>query len=456
MTNPPAPTPPAPPSPWRWWVCALLLAATTINYLDRVCLNQTAADIMLTLRLTNTDYARLESGFMLAFAAGAILFGVIVDRVGVRWTYPAAVVGWSAFGFLTGFAPGYWTLLACRVGLGVFEAGNWPCGVRTIRQVVPPAERSLASAIFQSGTGLGAMLTPLIVLACVAAVDPVATAREAHMAAAGPAPVLASVPLAGWQYPFRVIGLIGLGWAVLWVLTVPGRVVDPANAVAPPAAEPGRFADVFRDRRFWLLALTVIGVNATWHTFRVWLPPFLEVQLKYTKAELRTFTFLYYAVADVGSWLVGLSVVVLTWAGAGLFRARLGVFAAGVGLVSLSWLVPFVSGPALTAVILLTGFGALGLFATYFALSQELSGRHQGKVTGALGAINSVFFYGLFLVQGKGADAAGSYEWLLAVASLPAVLALAAVYLFWPRPDRALLPLPASGRGLGGWVADPK
>jgi hypothetical protein len=46
-----------------------------------------------------------------------------------------------------------------------------------------------------------------------------------------------------------------------------------------------------------------------------------------------------------------------------------------------------------------------------------------------------VFFFGLFLIQGKRADAAGSYEWLLAVASVPAVLALAAVYLFWPRPE---------------------
>jgi ACS family hexuronate transporter-like MFS transporter len=414
-------------------VFALLLAATTINYLDRVCLNQTVADIKLTLRLTDFDYAALESGFMLAFAAGAVLFGTIVDRFGVRWTYPAAVVGWSAVGVLTGFAPGYWALFGCRVMLGIFEAGNWPCGVRTIRQTAPPAERSLASGIFQSGTGLGAMLTPVIVLACVAVADPAATAREGHMAAAGPAATLAGVPLAGWQYPFRVIGLIGFGWAVLWLLTVPRGVIEPANAVPSAAGEPGRFADVFRDRRFWLLILVVIGVNATWHTFRVWLPLFLESQLRWTKAEVRTFMFAYYAVADVGSWAAGLTVVGLHRAGVDLFRSRLTVFAGGVGLVSLSALVPFVSGAELLVVILLTGFGALGLFATYFALSQELSGRHQGKVTGALGAVNSVFFFGLFLVQGQGADAAGSYHWLLAAASLPAVVALAAVYRFWPR-----------------------
>ena len=395
------------PSPRRWWVCALLFAATTINYLDRVTLNQTATDIKAAFALRDVDYSRLESGFALAFGAGAILFGVVVDRFGVWRTYPLAVLGWSAAGFLTGYAPTYWALFGCRVMLGLCEAGNWPCGVRTVRQVMPPAERSFGSAVFQSGTGLGAMLTPPIVAACLWWAGP------GHPTA--------------WQVPFRVIGLVGGFWAVVWLLTVPRELVD----YAPPAetvADRGRFADVFRDRRFWLLIVLVIGVNTTWHTFRVWQPLFLEKQQGFTKAEVQRFTFVYYAVADVGSWLAGGAVVLLHARGVRLHRSRVWVFAGGVAVVAVSVLVPWLTdlsgrlaagavgggpvnallpwhatlgGKLTAAVLLLTGFGALGLFATYFALSQEVSGRHQGKVTGVLGAVNAVWLAVAFEGQGR-------------------------------------------------------
>jgi MFS transporter, ACS family, hexuronate transporter len=424
------------PSPWRWWVCILLLLATTLNYLDRVALNQTASDIKAAFRLNNTEYSRLESSFQLAFAVGAIVTGVLVDWLGVRIMYPIAVIGWSIAGFLTGYANTYLILLICRIGLGIFEAGNWPCGIRTIRQVMPAQERSLGSAIFQSGTGLGAMITPVIVLACYAWADPFASTRMAHQAvgsglageAVGHAPEV-------WQIPFRIIGIIGIGWVLLWLFTVPSRVLQ-ANDTSTAAAPPAPFWSIFENRKFWILIFVVIGVNTTWHTFRVWLPLFLKEQLDYSAVEMSRFTFLYYAVADIGSWLVGLSVLLLTRAGMELHRSRMIVFAIGVLIVLTAVGIPFWRelGPKLTVIlILITGFGALGLFAAYFALSQEVSGRHQGKVTGLLGAINSIYLAGVYEVQGRVADYLGGYDRVLAVAGLPALLALIIVWLCWPR-----------------------
>src|SRR5256885_2256236 len=128
-------SPPAPASqdysPWRWWVCGLLFLATTLNYMDRVALNQMAVRIQTALSLDDEEYSRLESGFSLSFAAGALISGVIVDKISVRWVYPLAVLGWSLAGVLTGYASGFWSLIACRIMLGLFEAGNWPCGLRT-------------------------------------------------------------------------------------------------------------------------------------------------------------------------------------------------------------------------------------------------------------------------------------------------------------------------------------
>ncbi|HVK15897.1 MAG TPA: MFS transporter [Fimbriiglobus sp.] len=408
---------PGSPSPWRWWVAALLLGATTINYLDRVALNQTAAAIKTTFALSNTDYGWLESGFVLAFGIGAVVTGILVDWIGVRWMYPLSVLGWSAAGFLTGFSQTYTFLLSCRVMLGLFEAGNWPCGIRTVRQVMPPQERSFGVAIFQSGTGLGAMLTPGIVALCLAWTIP-------------------GDPFA-WQLPFRVIGLIGIVWAVLWVFTVPGRVLDPEHAVRSASdrtAGGGSFWEVFLNRKFYILIVLVTGVNTTWHTFRVWLPLYLETQLGYSKSDMQWLTFTYYLVADVGSWTVGLTVLGLTRARVDLFRSRLTTFGVGVGLVLTSALMPFLGRDAVLAVIFVTGFGALGLFATYFALSQEVSGRHQGKVTGTLGLLNSIYLGIVYVVQGAVTDSLRDrYEWVLAVAGIPALVAFLTVLIFWPR-----------------------
>jgi MFS transporter, ACS family, hexuronate transporter len=400
------------PSAWRWWVCGVLLLATTLNYMDRITLNLMSKEIKQEFRIANVDYGILESGFQVAFGIGAVVFGVIVDRYGVRTVYPVAVVGWSVAGFLTGYADTYWTLFGCRMMLGIFEAGNWPCGIRTVRQVMTRDERSLGNSVFQSGTGLGAIVTPPVIGLCLWWVsDPTA-----------------------WRVPFRVIGLIGLGWVFVWWFTVPKRVL--ANPVAPANAPREPFAAVFRDRRFWVLVAVIIGVNTCWHTFRVWLPLHLREDHGYTPEQSLRFNTLYFIVADIGSWLVGFAVVGLRWRKFSLHSSRMWVFAVGVVFTMASAALPFVPREWMEPVVLLTGFGGLGLFATYFALSQEISGANQGKITGTLGCINSLYLAALYWVQGAFSDWAGGHVKVLAVAWVPAAVALVAVLIFWPK-DRA-------------------
>ena len=90
---------------WVWWVCGLLLLASTINYMDRQTLANTAPRIKAEFHLSSEQYGHLELAFGLAFACGATLFGIVADRTSVRWLYPAVVLAWSAhlnmFQFLT-------------------------------------------------------------------------------------------------------------------------------------------------------------------------------------------------------------------------------------------------------------------------------------------------------------------------------------------------------------------
>ena len=107
-----------------WWICGILLLASTLNYMDRQTLSATADRIKYEFHLSNEQYGNLEWAFGWAFAAGASCFGFIADRSNIRWLYPAVLLAWSAMGFRTGWAETYLGLLVCRLFLGLFEAGS--------------------------------------------------------------------------------------------------------------------------------------------------------------------------------------------------------------------------------------------------------------------------------------------------------------------------------------------
>src|SRR6185295_18108686 len=127
---------------WAWYICVLLGLATTINYFDRLTLSSVAKRIIVEFELSKEQYGNLEFGFGLAFAVGTSLFGFIADRTSIRWFYPAILVLWSAMGFFTGLVETYLGLFICRMLLGLFEAGHWPCGQKTIQWLLPPRNRT--------------------------------------------------------------------------------------------------------------------------------------------------------------------------------------------------------------------------------------------------------------------------------------------------------------------------
>jgi MFS transporter, ACS family, hexuronate transporter len=381
-----------------------------------MALNQMAKEIKAAFDLNNTQYGWLESVFSFAFAIGAITTGFIVDRVSVRWVYPLMVVGWSLAGILTGFAGSFWALLTCRFMLGLFEAGNWPCAIRTLRTILRPEERSFGNSLFGSGTALGAVITPMMVLAILRWAEANGYAES-------------------WRVPFQVIGSLGLVWVALWFITIPNRMLNPTDATGAPPAHQGavRFVDVFRDRRFWVLLVISLSVNFTWHGYRAWLPLYLQDQRGYSRDEMAEFTTAYYLVADIGTWTAGLVTLLLCKRGVRLHWSRVFMFACCAVLTLCTLAVPFLPGGwPLQAGLLAIAFGALGLFPTYFALSQEISSKHQGKVTGMLGASAHFSLSVVYPIEGWICDATGSYEYVLGGIGVFPLVALCVILWLWP------------------------
>jgi ACS family hexuronate transporter-like MFS transporter len=379
--------------------------------MDRMALNQTAYRIKNYFDLNNQQYGLLEGTFSFAFAIGALVVGMIVDRANVRWIYPIIVLGWSVCGFFTGFVTSVWMLFLCRFLLGLFEAGNWPCGVLTVKRVLKPEERSLGNGMFQSGTALGAVITPIIVLWCLELSDPNDQSRSAlQLVSGGSGELLYPTPPEAWQFPFRVIGAIGLIWVILWLVTVRSHHVAAPKLTSGEKTLNDSFWQIFKLRRFWLTVIVVLAVNTTWHSFRVWLPLFLQAGRGYSERAMMEFSSLYYLAADVGSITVGFVTLYLTKKGLSIITSRLWVFGICSVLTLLSMIATQLpNGIWLNGCLLLIAFGSLGLFPTYFAFSQDISATHQGKVTGTLSFINAIYLAFLFPLQGRLIDQTQSY-----------------------------------------------
>src|ERR1044071_2794681 len=171
---------------YRWTICALLFAATTVNYVDRQVLGILAPTLQRELHWSETDYGNIVSWFSLVYAVGFLFAGRLLDRIGVKRGLAGAVVTWSLAAMAhalartaNGFAP-------ARARLGLGEWAIFPASIKAVAEWFPQRERALAAGLFNAGTNTGAIVAPLVV------------------------PAIALTW--GWQWAFVLTGGVGVFW----------------------------------------------------------------------------------------------------------------------------------------------------------------------------------------------------------------------------------------------------
>jgi len=397
-------------------------------YMDRQTLPNVATRVTTEFQLKQVQYGNVEMWFGYAFAVGAFLWGCVADKWSVRWLYPTLVLAWSAMGFLTGLVKDYEGLLICRTLLGFFEAGHWPCALKTTQRLLSRDERTLGNSVLQSGASIGAIITPLVMT---------------FMVAGRTEPGV-------WRQPFLVIGAIGVVWVLAWFVLLKERdfAESPTNAnaergtrsaePAPASAADVNFVAVFTDRRFWALVVVVAAINVCWQIVRAWLPKFLIEGKGYPEAEALKFNSLYYIATDIGCLAAGAAALWLVKRGWEVHRSRATVFGVCALLTSLTALAATLPrGWALLGVLLVVAAASLGLFPCYYSFSQELSTKHQGKVTGILGTVAWATSSPCQKLFGWLADETKSFNEGIALAGLAPLLGYAALILLWREPKRS-------------------
>ena len=176
---------------YRWRVVALLFFATTINYVDRQILGILAPQLQELFNWSESDYGFIIMAFQAAYAIGLITMGGILDRIGTRAGYVIAMAVWSLAGMLHAAARSVISFALVRFILGLGQSANFPAAVKSVAEWFPKRERALATGLFNAGSNVGAILTPLII------------------------PLIALKW--GWQWAFIGTGAVGFVWLFFWM-----------------------------------------------------------------------------------------------------------------------------------------------------------------------------------------------------------------------------------------------
>jgi len=278
-------TAPKPRVGWvRWVICAFLFFATTLNYVDRFTISVLKPTLSLQFHWSELDYANIIGWFTLAYAIGYVLFGRMIDKLGAKLGYAIAVVIWTvahiacAFvGSLAGF--GY---MLFALGLG--QAGNFPAALKAVAEWFPQRERALANGVFNAGSNIGAILTPLIV--------PIITLYF------------------GWRMAFVATGSLSLIWLVLWIAFYrrprEHPKVEPAELAYIESDQqviekPVPWLKLFPVKETWAFAIAKFLTDPVWWFYLFWLPAFF---VKKYGLDLKSFgppIIVIYILSDLGS-----------------------------------------------------------------------------------------------------------------------------------------------------------
>lgn len=294
----------------RWWIIALVAAATIVNYIDRSTLPVMWPGIARELRFTKEDYAAILSCFMVAYGVSQSLSGRLYDRIGTRRGFVASVLVWS-------FAEAGHALVrtiagfgVCRSLLGLGEAGNWPGATKAIAEWFPVRERAFGQGIFNAGAAVGAIVSAPIVAALYVA--------------------------AGWRWAFAAVGVLGLLWIPFW-LAVNRALPRDHPAITPeelahiggPGARDERGAErvlawraMLRHRQSWAVIASRFFIDPIWWLFVSWLPLYLADRFKFDVRQIGLFAWVPYVGAAAGSLLGGWASGFLIGRGWSVDRAR--------------------------------------------------------------------------------------------------------------------------------------
>ena len=404
-----------------WALLAVLLAATTTSYVDRIAISVLAPTLRDEFGMSNSEYAFVVNCFMVTYMLMYSVGGRLADLLGFRKALSLYIVWWSLTGALHAAAVGFRSLALCRFLLAVGEGGVWPAGMKTVAHEVLGPLRSLGVGIVNFGSSLGSALTvPLVGWLTV---------------------------VWGWRVAFLVTGLMGFALLPFW-LAVTRQSARPA---APPTSESVRqvsWLRVIRYRQAWAGFLARFVSAGAWGFYAFWIPEYLARERGLDIAAIGLVAWLPFVASGLGdlsgsgvtSWLIA--------RGWSVNRARKTVLCVAAGAATAG--IGAAYAPNLSLAIVSICIGALGFkiaSVNFLSLPSDFfPATHVGTAFGFSGTGGSAGIVLTNAAIGLVLDATGSYSIVLLGVALLTPAAVAVTFLVAGRiePVRELVELEES------------
>jgi MFS family permease len=230
------------------YILMVLYFTWIVSYIDRTAINLSIAQMGQDLSLDASRLGVVLSAFFFGYAAMQIPGGWLADRFGSRKVIVVAVLMWSIFTGLTGFAWSLTSLFIIRLLFGLGE-GAFPAGsTKAISDYFSKERRTKAQSTMMSSNGFGAAIAPILV-----------------------APLLVWL---GWRHVFLSISILGI-IAIVWFLYLTktkGEFASSEKAQKPTKEE---YKQLLRNSYLWKVLLVFFFVNITSWGLMSWMPTYL-------------------------------------------------------------------------------------------------------------------------------------------------------------------------------------
>jgi ACS family hexuronate transporter-like MFS transporter len=418
-------------------ICALLFFAATINYIDRQVIGILKPTLQKQFGWSEIDYADIVFAFQLAYAIAFLFAGRLIDKVGTKMGFIIAIVVWSvaamAHAEVELFGPMASTILAAvgltysatvagfifaRLALGFGEAGNFPAAIKVTAEWFPKRERALATGLFNSGTNIGALVTPLVV--------PIITIKW------------------GWYWAFVITGALGFLWLLLWIplYDSPEKharlgAAELAHIRSDPPDPPIHipWAQLLKYRQTWAFALGKFMTDPVWWLYLFWIPDFLNRNYGIDLKTIGLPLVAIYLIADVGSIGGGwLSSFFLKRGWTPNSARKVAMLAMAISVLPIMFAS---SASNVWVAVTLVGIAAAahqGWSANLFTLTSDMFPRQAvGSVVGLGGFAGAVGGMLIAKITGYILEASGSYVPVFFIASFAYLAALLVIHLLVPK-----------------------
>ena len=381
---------------------ALLLGETTINYVDRQVVSVLAPTLRAEFHLTNSQYAGIVNAFLIVYAVGFSAAGWALDRIGIGRGLTVSMIWWSIADMLHAFARGPLSLGFFRGFLAAGEATAWPAFAKAIARWVPKDARTLALGICNSGSSIGAIIAPPLVVWITLA--------------------------AGWRAAFIATGLLGFLWTGAFLLfrrAHPEMALSERQTAAIPRMS---WIRLMKYRQTWAIFTCRFLGDPMWYFFVFWIPEFLTRERGLSLKGIGEVAWIPFLVSGIANLGVGYLSLLLQRHGWSVNRTRktFMVFAAVMSPIGILAAQPH----SLAATMFL--ISAAIFFWTFWSLSvHSLAGEYfppqaVGSVYGIAGTGSTIGSAISTWAVGRVLDATHNYSYVFIGLSLLMPVALLA------------------------------